>query len=438
VPPAGDGGVSRGLEGDAAGRPVTPEELARVIEQFGARYAAELAGLRDGLGGRADAAEREQAAPAARPGELDQARAEPASASGPAPGARDANAAPARWADAGAAAGDAATPTVQLPPPAAPTAPPRASPPRRRDHAGPTLRWGDVPGRDVRAAWAAARYALWSRPLLLAVVVLLALAVGVGALLLLQRAAGSVAAPPTRAARAPTVAALAAPVVASPATAGGAAAGTAVGTAAAPSPPPTASPAPPATAASPSGGGQASPAPSRPASVAALREQAARAEAALRTGELEATIEYGNGARAALVLRFDLRDERAPRLHLTTSGGEAGAQPLEVVLIGDRAWQRQPGGHWAPTAAREGLLDQLQALLPHAASAANAEAVPAADGAALRWDDAARNAEVTLQVDPAAGVPRQLRLVGRPSGARVTVIYRGWNTPVDIAPPATP
>src|SRR5204862_7420122 len=65
VPPAGDGGVSGGLESEAASRPVTPEELARVIEQFDARYTAELAELREDLGHPGRSAEAERLAPGA-------------------------------------------------------------------------------------------------------------------------------------------------------------------------------------------------------------------------------------------------------------------------------------------------------------------------------------------------------------------------------------
>ena len=64
--------------------------------------------------------------------------------------------------------------TWTSPQPAAAATPSPAAPAPRR-HDGP------------RATWDNARYALWIRPALLALVVLLALAIGVGAYLLLQQ-----------------------------------------------------------------------------------------------------------------------------------------------------------------------------------------------------------------------------------------------------------
>lgn len=175
-----------------------------------------------------------------------------------------------------------------------------------------------------------------------------------------------------------------------------------------------------------------------PPTAAEVLRQVAAAEAALRTGQLEGTIDYGNGTRSSAQVRFDLgADGGVPRLHIvTTYQSASGTQTVERITIGDKAWQRQPGGEWTTIAEQEGAWGQVQTFLPHAASITSAETDSSTGPALLHWYDAVHDADMTLQVDLATGVPRELRQVTRGTGLALTVIYSGWNTPVEINPPA--
>jgi len=82
-------------------------------------------------------------------------------------------------------------------------------------------------------------------------------------------------------------------------------------------------------------------------------------------------------------------------------------------------------------------LGQLQAYLPHVASAPDPVAETSGKTATLTWYDAPRDVDVTLKVDSATGVPLQMQQVPRKSGSTLTVNYAGWNTPVEIAVPTT-
>jgi DNA-binding transcriptional MerR regulator len=177
------------------------------------------------------------------------------------------------------------------------------------------------------------------------------------------------------------------------------------------------------------------------ASASDILLQIAQAEAALRTGQLEATITYGSGQRSAARVRFDLGDEqRVPRFQITTTyEGSAGAQTFARTTIGDQSWERQQDGRWTVIPARESALKQLQVFLPRSDSISDFNRVivksAAVEGTyALRWYDAARDADVTLLVDT-AGIPQQLRRVSRVNSLVLTVTYSGWNTAVEITPP---
>jgi len=169
--------------------------------------------------------------------------------------------------------------------------------------------------------------------------------------------------------------------------------------------------------------------------------QLAQVEAALRTGHLEATITYGSGQRSTAQVRFDLGDEqRVPRFEIiTTYEGSTGAQTFARTTIGDQSWERQPDGRWTLMPARESALKQLQVFLPRSDSISDFNRVTVKRAAmegtyALRWYDAARDADVTLLLD-AAGIPQQLRRVSRVNNLVLTVTYSGWNTAVEITPP---
>jgi hypothetical protein len=162
----------------------------------------------------------------------------------------------------------------------------------------------------------------------------------------------------------------------------------------------------------------------------------AAAEATLRTGELEATIDYGGGSRAAARVRFDLGDaQHVPRLHMiTTYQSATGRQTSERITIGDQSWQRQPDGQWMTVVEQEGAWGQVQNFLPHAAPVTNAE-IASHDPTILYWYDSGLDADITLRIDPSTGAPHELRQVPRHRGVGLSVTYSGWNNPVDIAPP---
>lgn len=171
-----------------------------------------------------------------------------------------------------------------------------------------------------------------------------------------------------------------------------------------------------------------------------IARRVAQAEAALRTGEIVATIDYGNGALASATLIFDLGSVgRAPGLHITTTY-QSGAtiQTTEFITVGDRSWRRQPDGRWAVITGQEGVWGQVRGFLPNieaSAAAPDVESEEEENIVVLFWYDAGRNADMTLTIDRATGLPRELRQVSRATRSVLTVTYRGWNTPVVIRPP---
>lgn len=203
--------------------------------------------------------------------------------------------------------------------------------------------------------------------------------------------------------------------------------------------PPTPTPAPPTpTAPAPT---PALPAAGAPASgiggTADLHRRAVAAEAVLRTGRLQATYEYGNGARSSATIDFDLgggaAGQPARRLHLVqTYRGATGSRTSEYALAGDRSWQRQPDGRWVAATIGDDLWRQLQLCLPHVGAAAAPESTGVGT---LRWRDLQGDADVQLTVEPATGTPQRLRRVERRTGLVVDVTFDGWNTPVAIASP---
>jgi hypothetical protein len=175
-----------------------------------------------------------------------------------------------------------------------------------------------------------------------------------------------------------------------------------------------------------------------PASAEMILLKVAEAEAALRTGQLEATITASSGLGSSALARFDLGDEqRVPRFHITTTyESTTGGQTTERITIGDQSWERQQNGRWTTMPARESALKQLQVFLPRTDSIANPKRVTVEGTYALHWYDAARDADVTLRVGT-AGIPQQLRRVSRANGLVLTVTYSGWNMTVEITPPDT-
>lgn len=178
-------------------------------------------------------------------------------------------------------------------------------------------------------------------------------------------------------------------------------------------------------------------APAATPTAAELLRHVAAAEQALRSGLIEATLGYGDGSGATARIRFDIGEGREPRLQIeSTYAGEERPRVVERLTIGERSWEREGQGDWAAREAHEGVTDQINVFLPHAGEVAAAELSTQGGVPALSWYDAARDAEITLTLDAATGIPRELRQVTRATGASLIVKYSLWNAPVETdAPP---
>jgi hypothetical protein len=168
----------------------------------------------------------------------------------------------------------------------------------------------------------------------------------------------------------------------------------------------------------------------------ALIERVAAAEATVETGQLEAVIEYGDGTRSIALVTFDLRaDDGQPRLHIVnTYEGREQTQVTEQVLAGDRVWRRATDGSWVAVSEQQEVWGNVQAFLPRV-DAAVAQAQPSDTDGVTQWYDASRDADVTLEADPATGVPIRRTSVARGSKLVITVTYHNWNEPVAIPVP---
>ena len=181
------------------------------------------------------------------------------------------------------------------------------------------------------------------------------------------------------------------------------------------------------------------PSPSTEVTAAEIRQSVAAAEAGLRTGQLEAIIDYSNGARSEITMRFDLGDaQRDRRIHIfSTYHGVTGEARTQQFAIGERVWQRVGTGTWGLTPTQDGMWEQLVAYLPQIEQA-NAPVTQVASGTGgivtLQYFDPHRNADTDLQVDAASGMPRTLYQRSRDSGTQFRVVYRSWNTAVDFEP----
>jgi uncharacterized membrane protein len=172
--------------------------------------------------------------------------------------------------------------------------------------------------------------------------------------------------------------------------------------------------------------------------AAALLGLAQSAEADLRTGELEAAIDYGDGTRSTVRIRFDLGDQRvSPRLHsVSIFQGRTGTQTVEQIAIGNLTWRKQGSGPWQVAASQEGLWEQFRGYLPHTTSATMATVAQEADGTTLRYVDSSASGNAQLVLDPTSGRPFALRRTIPANGLALIVTYAGLNTPITIAPPA--
>jgi hypothetical protein len=157
----------------------------------------------------------------------------------------------------------------------------------------------------------------------------------------------------------------------------------------------------------------------------------------MRTGQLNASLDYGKGNRSSASVTFDLGDGAAPAgIHInTTYAGASGRQTSERVTIADRTWQRLADSGWIDQPAVESVRGELRAFLPALDSAVNVVATDETELLALHWLGA-NGDDITLLIEPDSNLPRQLRQLSGATGTLFTVEYQSWNTPVEIDPPA--
>lgn len=164
-------------------------------------------------------------------------------------------------------------------------------------------------------------------------------------------------------------------------------------------------------------------------------QEIATATGALRSGQFDTQIAYANGTTSTSTFRFDLGDDQRPaRLaSRTTFQGPDGERVTERVAIGGQAWSREAGDAWVVIQAGQSVREEVLARLPDARAVVRA--THGAPDNALRWYDPARDADALLETDPITGVPQRMQQTTRGIGTVLTVVYRGWNTVVTIAPP---
>src|SRR5687768_824862 len=104
-------------------------------------------------------------------------------------------------------------------------------------------------------------------------------------------------------------------------------------------------------------------------------------------------------------------------------------------MVGQQAWQRTGAGAWTVPVNLESAWGMVQPYLPAIQEVPEPLVREEGELAILTWYDVGRNADVTLEVDPATGTPMRLTRVARADNATLTVIYHAWNTPVEITPP---
>jgi len=157
-------------------------------------------------------------------------------------------------------------------------------------------------------------------------------------------------------------------------------------------------------------------------------------QAGVRRGTAETTVDYGGGNTAISTVTFDLGDGQQPaRLLITTTyQGATGSRTIRRLTIGSQTWQRGAEATWVRQATPDDVQAQVAEVLPQLGTNAITVAFLPARVATLRWYDAARDANITLRVDAATGVPQEEQRTIRAGGPMLTVRYRNWNGPVDI------
>jgi hypothetical protein len=190
--------------------------------------------------------------------------------------------------------------------------------------------------------------------------------------------------------------------------------------------------APTATALPPS-----TPVPTSDPTITAALERIAQAEAALRSGQLEAVNNQQDGGRSSVTIRFDFGSEQLmPRLRsIATTENTREDSTTERIVVGEHAWQRQSGSSWTKISDQPDVVEQVQEFLPDVDEAANPEVETDGTITVVQWYDAERDANVTVHLDADSLVLRELRRVSRKDGSVLTVTYPNWNSFVDIVSP---
>ncbi|MFN8458077.1 MAG: hypothetical protein U0401_26070 [Anaerolineae bacterium] len=174
----------------------------------------------------------------------------------------------------------------------------------------------------------------------------------------------------------------------------------------------------------------------------AFRQQIAKAEAGLRSGQFEAVLDFGDGTRSTARVLFDLGSaEDTPRFHLvsTYQNSATSAQTYERITIGKQTWDRQADNSWIESLAQAGVREQVQDFLPQVGLVAAPQLKNTLSRPILRWRDAGAGTDVILHFDPTTGTPQQLRQLTLATKATLTINYVSWNAKsIEIKSPLTP
>ncbi len=160
------------------------------------------------------------------------------------------------------------------------------------------------------------------------------------------------------------------------------------------------------------------------------------AEAGLHSGQIDAQIDYGNGTRSLLNMRFVRGGASGPpRLYTTTTyQGATGSRTTDQVTIGGQSRQRGIDGHWALNPMPQDVEQQLQPFLAHVSTATAPVVTDEGPRKSLRWDTA--EAAFILYIDPTTGQHLALHIEARASGVSTQIQYTQWNAPIDITAPS--
>lgn len=161
------------------------------------------------------------------------------------------------------------------------------------------------------------------------------------------------------------------------------------------------------------------------------------AEETLRSGEIEATIDYGNDTRTSSRVEFDLGGpDQPPSIHITvTYESPTSSRSMEYIMIGTDSWEREGNGQWTVSPPHEAVWGQIQTYLPRAATTSQPAETGDTESGEIRWYDPVRDEDVVVSINQQMNVPFGMFRTSRATGTTLAVTYAGWNTVVDITPP---